>query len=656
MIDSTDDEGGERPSSSFLPSGTPSTSCTTGGSQLDEQVWKLKQEASRIRLEAEKMDWLLTIRKMDALQQKLDNPNIRKLDQSALQDQFQQLQTKLNQTTETRNVSGDATVAASTMMSTANVRPTTVGTTITPSPTSAQTASLTEADIELIRARYKDTPREESPIQGFDPDDLEVYVPICWELEQSLPPNATATAKMEAFRAEPRLQTYFSHKIAALLVQPIQDLQRVEDLRSQYLQSTSTKEKEELKRQIDKLETSVTKDGPVAYSDRVWQRIQPLTIQQLRERVEAIEALPPILQAVYKSRNRLDPDSGDLELAIELDYYDKQLQVLEQVPEVFQKCSREQREDIRSAVESLPRSVRRHFAVAELQLNLTANDEEDCYVKLIVDRLCSKDEQGSVPLASRKESAWAQFRDAGLTVSVEAPEYSDIEFVDRSRYVSELYPALARMEPVYPTDDMMRQIMTECLDRKLFMPSGKPERVVGGYYIRGQNMIRGDTSGMKFAQLLHERIETSTLKNRIEFFYIPDPAPISDENFELGLRNEPVLFVTTKNDSLFYDNAGAFTKVLVSILGVTSILIYSLGSCEIQPLLAEKVQAEMQSSNPNLIWLTQTLSQVVLSMVAVQLFHELGHRIISWKDKVGQKIVSYNRVALLFEPRLTIFF
>ena len=80
--------------------------------------------------------------------------------------------------------------------------------------------------------------------------------------------------------------------------------------------------------------------------------------------------------------------------------------------------------------------------------------------------------------------------------------------------------------------------------------------------------------------MLERLAASSQLSDKIEFFYVPDPSPLSDEDFEMDNPVPLVLYVTAKDSALFYSNAGAFTKFCVSTLGIATMAVFSLDTAQ----------------------------------------------------------------------------
>lgn len=159
-------------------------------------------------------------------------------------------------------------------------------------------------------------------------------------------------------------------------------------------------------------------------------------------------------------------------------------------------------------------------------------------------------------------------------------------------------------------------------------------------------------------QFLQDKLQQSSLKDKIDLFYIQDPSPPTDEEYEMELLDRPVLLVTAKNRDEMYDYADPAIKVAVSLLGLCGVLIFGLATSQMQPLLRDQVEAVGAGDlSVDISPIFDSASQVAASMIAIQMAHELGHRFVAWKDKVrafglatffsGRKRESYSHFFLL---------
>ena len=539
---------------------------------------------------------------------------------------------------------------------------------------------------------------------GYSKEDLALYLPVALEIQERFQQNATTPAtntttttaaaaatwssstiqdQLAAFRSDPRTQKHFQQKIQQLLVEPLQNLQKLEALRKQYLASSSIVEKKQMKREMAYLQKVVdgrkassgiadndeTKDDYDEMNNLL--SILPPPLNDLDERLADLEYLPVVLQAMYLQRVGLPLDGDDssssmamanndsrkLALAIQLEYYNDVVEaLLYRIPD-DEDDDMETRQQIRhqvtQIVQALPQPLQVHLArkVGMYDLKndrgngLNANDsgrQDEVDLNVLVDKLLAPDDKRRRDLLRKgwKQEKYPSEVDDNIMVTVDAPDFlEDIDYIDRSRYIAELYPALGRLEDYHPTERELGTFTKEILFKKpmLFQVSEKPDRVMGGYYVRGYNRIANDNSGVELTARLQHRLEnSSTLKDNFDFYYVMDPSPMSDESYEMGYENEPVLFVSSKNATAMYNLSPLPTKLFVSTLSIVSVWLFALASCDMQPVLQERISTviEMGTSNDDLAWLVDIAFQISLSILAIQLAHEMAHRVVAWRDKV----------------------
>lgn len=575
---------------------------------VDDEVARLMRQAEMIRLQAEKMDLSLTLDKIRRIEAKLDNK--RWLEKNPdkeieLKTQLQSLNFRLqgkDEATEDRVIPKPNKEVDSQVAST--------------DATSLERKSLLSNQDSGANKRTL----PEIPLAGFDDSDLELYIPIANDIYKMIP-NATIEEKLEAFRTAPELQAHFQQKIKSMLVEPLEEMQLLESLKQKYLDSSSSKERENLKREIDRLETRVESDTFFVYSDSFYCEIlEPLSKEEIALRMDAVGSLPDILISIYKQRNGL-LEEDELRLAIEMDYYEPQLQLLGQAAFV-DPFPDDMRESYIKGYNSLPSSVQDRFCVKNgLEIGI---DAEQVLKKLL---------DGRKPLSSLLEVAQA--------ASSEPSEYNDIDFVDRSRFLEEFYPAVGRMEGEHPSQVDVDKFSSEVLDKKMFMVTSKPERVAGGYYIRGANLLLDDEDGRltaadKLVAQVSKKLEASDLD--LEFFYILDPSPPTDEELEFGPVDKPLFVVTSKNPRKFYSLANPTTKTLTTACGLLTTFFFSVGACALNPSISDRFTATLESATStdvvDLQWLTDLFVPILLGTLGIQLSHELGHRLVAFKYKV----------------------
>lgn len=587
-------------------------------SSVNQEAARLRKEAELMRLQAEQMDLSLTLQKIESLEAKLGNKAwiAKHPDQEAeLQVQLQRLNDKLSgKTSQSTKVVSPTTIANETSPETAKVR-------LKDNEIATETISEKERKSQKNKRRSK---LPTVPMSGFDQTDLDLYIPVAKDIDKMIP-NGSIEEKLEAFRSAPELQEHFQKKIQNMLVGPLEEIQQLEILRRDFLDSTSRKEREQLKREIERLEASIEDAGAFPYSEGlVLEDLEPMSDEELGLRVEAVSSLPDILVSIYKQRSGLD-ENCEVSLAIQMDYYEPQIQQLEQFAMFSTEyLSGNVTEDYMNAFNRLPQPVQQQFAA-----KMGIDGEID------VERVLEK--------ALEVSRASAPLIDLVQAGSDEPPEYNDIEFVDRSRFLEEFFPAIGNMEGKHPSQQLVDRFSSEILDRKFFTVSSKPERVAGGWYIRGTNQLEDDEGGTlsaadKLVAKVNERMESSPLGQSLEFFYIIDPSPPTDEEIEFGPAERPLFVLTTKDPESFYDWAKPTTKVAVSVCGLLTTFLFSLGSCALNPSITERFTKTLEQATEtgvlDLQWFADLLFPMFAGFLSIQLVHEIGHRIIAFRDKV----------------------
>ena len=681
----------------------------------NDRAKQLLLDAERLRLEAEQMDVNLSLQKIALLEEKLSNDAwLKKQDGQTVKDLYEDLRRL-----EEKISRPDSTVRN---MDEYFPKPSSTTASSPAKPLLDEANTSNDNDGNNKKAKNPNLP----PMSGFDEKDLKMYVPVAEDVTK-MAPNATLDERIGLFRDSPELQAHFKEKIQNLLLGPLEEMQELEGLKEQYLESTSSKEKDSLLKQIKRLEAKMDENtigvsangvgpnvfggdpGGIGYSNNVKlppETLPPLTEAELEERYETMKALPDILIAVYLQRNGLydlpvafstinvdvgrggvginmdtvnnsatnanDKDGeesiseGDsvgtgneapfdlyenLKLAIQLDYYDLQLQLLNQALGI-RPMPEDLRQEFSEAFRSLPAPVRARYVtdnlgIDKLETAVLVSEEAQDLDRVIEEIMKSLDEGSSSPFSlmlngdSNKKSEQP----------IVPLEYNDVEFIDRSRYLEEFMPSVARLEDLRPSPEEVDLFVQDCLTvsgNKPFMVTSKPERVIGGYYVRGTNQLGFDedtsaSANDRLVQEVYQRLESHpTLKDKIEFYYILDPSPPSDEDMELDVGLNPLFLVTAKDPKAMYEISSPLTKGAITISGFLFTFMFSVGSCVLNPKINASLQKslDMISSNPastsvDFQWFSELCLPLYFSFLGVLFAHELGHRLVATYYKVG---------------------
>lgn len=641
------------------------------------EVVRLKEDAAIMRLEAEKMDLELTLSKLNGLEDKIatlkqqtkNDPDKLKKAFDALEEQFKQLQHKISKdvgdtakasdshTTNQSlglsesNNSHAAAAAATTFKASKNVVAAS-GASVCAMP-APKTSALALNNATATLYENEDAHDDGEVLSGFDKADLDLYIPVALEIEVAMP-NASDVERLEAFRATPSLQQNFLQKATRIVDNPgMQELGRLAELKVQNLDgSTSRDEKERLKCEVDALTASLEKDVLFSYSESVYRSTPALTEDAIDARLGAVGALPSVLQTLYKTRHNLQSDA-DLRLAVLLHHYQEQMQLLEQV-KLVAPLSKDVRLEVVQALESLPLPILNHVA------NALGLDEREYTTDQLVAEL-SKDTDDDDDDDSNDESEnsgglWGQLKRLAVAALEEIPDVAEndasndgsVDSIERSRFIKFMYPSFARMEGYRnPSQQSVDAFVALVSDKKAFKLISKPERTSGGYIIRGQNLVDDGESGVKLVQHLQARLlerQTSRAavavgpedpalqpeddnEPQVDYFYVRDPLELSDR----------ILLVTGSTATpIFYFSAWPSTKLTVSECALSAVFYVSVHRAApaayncydaIYSILIAGGTVEQN-------WLNDVLTQEILSLLAIQLVHEVGHRVVAYMYKV----------------------
>jgi hypothetical protein len=259
-----------------------------------EEAATLRAQAERMRLEAEQMDMTLTLKKISALETKLnDSAWLEKhpSEKDGLLKQLNDLQNKLEG--KPPIVERDSLVSKET----ANPQPSPpddgakriseLVSQISQSNVVGRRRQVVLSSEELERRRLK-----RFPISGFDQEDLDLYLPVALEIEATMT-NATVDEQLIALRETPHLKDFFQSKIQALLVKPMEDMVALDNLKNKYLQTRSKREKESIKREMERLEDAYDDDdSPFFVKDITEAATPPMTEEEMELRLKTMAELP----------------------------------------------------------------------------------------------------------------------------------------------------------------------------------------------------------------------------------------------------------------------------------------------------------------------------------------------------------------------------
>lgn len=189
--------------------------------------------------------------------------------------------------------------------------------------------------------------------------------------------------------------------------------------------------------------------------------------------------------------------------------------------------------------------------------------------------------------------------------------------IEGTGYVKSLLPAVTRKMGQTPALDDVNVFFSEVLGKKTFNPFSKPERIPGGYVIRGENKLKTSDD---LVSSLDEALQSKSLVNKMQVFYIKDPTLVTEEQFETDTMEQPLLLVTGPDLS---PDTNALVKPIVTALGGVSIAAFGIAVC----LATESAIPE------TLYWSEEMVAPLLFAVIGTQIAHEFAHQLVGLKDK-----------------------
>ena len=230
----------------------------------------------------------------------------------------------------------------------------------------------------------------------------------------------------------------------------------------------------------------------------------------------------------------------------------------------------------------------------------------------------------------------------------------DLENADRDRYIETILPDRTRKYLNTISDGDMDLLYEKVFGLKTFNPTAKPEYIPGGYIIRGENRLTKPLSNNQddnnnnnknnsnnnfnvndeLIRVLDERIleEAPDIANNIQCCYIMDPTPFEEPELDMGQDLEEPVLVVFEKDMTPKPNAAILTAS--SIVSLGAIFLFSIGTFVSNNGVTTQVQESKLLGSGDITWLDNYASPLILSVLGIQLIHELGHRIIALRDKM----------------------
>ena len=356
----------------------------------------------------------------------------------------------------------------------------------------------------------------------------------------------------------------------------------------------------------------------IVYSDSngaEQQKMPDFTQEQIDEVVEAVKMVPQFVKNLYGDEIK-NNDTAIALLMLEEEWKDGKIM---EMPEITQEMIDLKLEES----EWVPKFLRGENDT-ELAIELIKLDFKNNPKKFRADYLGEKkgvangsdDTQKSIEDSSPKEGFFSSnlFGDQSKQQDEKSPNDNMVE---------SLFPPTTRRDGEEPSEEDVNAACVEIFAKdNIWSPSGKPEKVPGGYIIRGVTKYE---TGKELMETIYKKLESSNLVDKISVFYVFDPTTVTEEQMEGGER-PPVLFVT--GAKVVRDPAPIQRSIISSLaLGTiwyNSLLPYLLNDKYMK--LADEQLALADASMPtNMDFLNDLSFPLFVSIIGIQFAHEVAH-------------------------------
>ena len=212
--------------------------------------------------------------------------------------------------------------------------------------------------------------------------------------------------------------------------------------------------------------------------------------------------------------------------------------------------------------------------------------------------------------------------------------------VDRT--VDQLFPKCTRKEDATePTLAQVQSLAANVLPSAKFSTSSKPEKVLGGFVLRGSHKYE---NGDDLLAAIDKELEKTSLTDKMTVLYVPDFtvfARSEEEGFEIDLFDSdsipPILYIA--GPDLVRERKPVALSITTA-LGFATSWYLSIYPFLLNPTLSKRVEEQLAVAdagmNYDLSWLTDLSVPLFWTFLGIQAAHEVGHRVVAAAYDVSQ--------------------
>lgn len=212
-----------------------------------------------------------------------------------------------------------------------------------------------------------------------------------------------------------------------------------------------------------------------------------------------------------------------------------------------------------------------------------------------------------------------------------------------------LYPKCTRKEDEegnvkIPTMAQVKLLQSEVLPKASFSPRGQPERVQGGYIIRGTSKF--DSGDETMDAIDQELARNPNLQEKMTVLLIKDFTLLAEaeSNFEMvNPDNQPPILFVMGPDIVPERKRVALS--ITSAFGIATSWYLSVYPFLLNPAILKRTEEQLELADSSmaydLSWLTELSLPLFVTFIGIQLAHEAGHKIMGAVNGVSVTIRSF---------------
>lgn len=348
-------------------------------------------------------------------------------------------------------------------------------------------------------------------------------------------------------------------------------------------------------------------------------KIPPISDEELRQRSEAFRKTPKVLQQMTAAAAGFK-DTTNVTGIITQMHNDEQLEILK----------KEQKKN--ESAEPMTDEARQQALDGYMNLPLPIQD-------MIARTAGLKDGRNATEVIAKLEKEGRLFPNedgmqAGFEVTTDIVDskeidviFQDMERMEKDKYIEGMLPRETRKVELVPAEDDINIFFSEVLSNRNFNPTGKPENVPGGFLIRGENKMK---DGDDLVKALDKALAATNISDKVQFYYIKDPNPSTEEEFQNYQNDLPILYITGPDIS---PETKFLTKAFISFIGIVFVASFSVGTLSFNEVLVDRLDAEVQAGAGDLSWIQDIAAPIFFASCVTQLVHEASHQAVALKDK-----------------------